>query len=163
MNIIFIAAMSENRVLGREGKLPWHLPNDLRQFKKLTLGKNVLMGRKTYESLQRPLPNRNNYVLTKSGDGYPEQVGVFHSKAEVLTSNFNELFVIGGEEIFRLFLPDCQKIYLTLVHAVVAGDAYFPEFKGFIEINRENFESDEKHLYKYSFIEYMRPTHHVLP
>jgi dihydrofolate reductase len=159
MKVSFIAAMSENRVIGNMGMLPWHLPHDLQHFKKLTLGRHILMGRKTFDSLKRPLPNRHNYVLTKNRDFAADNVRVFYTKAEVLQSDIDELIVIGGEELFKLFMPECEKIYLTLVHAVVKGDAYFPEFEGFIEKVRDDFDSDDKHRYNYSFIEYTRLSH----
>lgn len=156
MQVSLIVAMSENRVIGKLGKLPWHLPNDLIHFKKLTTGKNILMGRKTFDSIGRALPNRNNLVLTKNLDLRADAITVFHSKEELLDSKLDELMVIGGEEIYKLFLPECRKIYLTLVHDVVAGDAFFPDFHGFYENNRETYESDRLHAYRYSFIEYLK-------
>lgn len=154
MRIIFIAAMSENRVIGKRGKLPWSLPKDLLHFKKLTLKQAVLMGRKTFASLKSPLKNRQNLVLTTDRFFSHPDVVVFHSKEEVLNSCFNEIFVIGGEEIFRLFLADCEKIYLTIVHADLDGDAYFPEFSGFKETSRQLMDADERHDYSFSFITY---------
>lgn len=161
MKISFIAAMSENRVIGDNGQLPWHLPNDLKHFKKLTLGNHILMGRKTFDSLKKPLPNRSNYVLTTNRDFKPDNVSIVHKKQEVLQLPIDELMIIGGEELFRLFMPECERIYLTLVHTVMRGDAYFPELEGFIEISRHNCPQDERHLYTYSFIEYVRLSHHV--
>lgn len=161
MKITFIAAMSENRVIGIQGKLPWHLPNDLKHFKNLTLGKDILMGRKTLVSLKHPLPNRRNYVLTTDMDFSHPHVQVFHNKQEVLQSGISELFIIGGEEIFKLFMLECEKIYLTVVHAHLEGDAYFPEFAGFIEKSRQFHPNDAQHGYNYSFLEYIKSDHLV--
>lgn len=161
MKITFIAAMSENRVIGIEGKLPWHLPNDLKHFKNLTLGKDILMGRKTFLSLKRPLPNRRNYVLTTDTAFTNPHIYVFHSKQEVLHSGLDEVLVIGGEEVFKLFMPECEKIYLTIVHESLQGDAYFPEFTGFLEKSRRFFPRDAQHEYNYSFLEYIKSDHPV--
>lgn len=156
MLISFVVAMSENRVIGRNGQLPWKLSNDLRRFKELTIGKNILMGRKTFESINKPLPNRNNFVLTRNDDFNRNDLVIFHSKEDVLKSNIKELIVIGGADIYELFLPECQRIYLTLVHTIIDGDIYFPHFFGFLEKSRQFYRHDEKHQYDYSFIEYER-------
>jgi dihydrofolate reductase len=156
MHISFIAAMSENHVIGKEGALPWHLPNDLKHFKKLTLGKNILMGRKTFESIKRPLPERNNFVLTKDPSFVKENVTVFYSKDEVVNSGIDEFIVIGGADIYQLFFGECEKIYLTVVHAVVEGDVYFPQFSHFNERAREDYAADANHAYPYSFLELVR-------
>lgn len=152
--ISIIAAMSENRVIGINGRLPWHLPNDLRRFKQITWGKNILMGRVTFNSINRPLPGRNNLVLTKNPSFEHENITVIHSLDELWALKLDELMVIGGEEIYRLFLPLCSKIYLTLVHTEISGDAYFPEINGFKEVARVAHEADEKHIFAYSFIDY---------
>lgn len=156
MRIIFIAAMSENRVIGKAGKLPWHLPNDLRHFQKLTLHQHILMGRKTFLSLKQPLKHRSNYVLTRNNNIKYADVSIFHSKEEVLQSGLKEVMIIGGEEIFKLFLPECVKIYLTIVHSVIDGDSYFPRFNNFIETNNEYHHRDDTHKYDYSFITYIK-------
>lgn len=146
--------MSENRVIGKGGKLPWHLPHDLTHFKKLTMGKNILMGRKTFDSIGSALKNRNNFVLTRNQEFYAPNVRVFHRKDEVLESGLDEIMVIGGEDIYRLFLKECTRIYLTLVHTTIVGDAYFPQIHGFKELSREDHNADEKHAFRYTFIEY---------
>lgn len=156
MEISFVAAMSENRVIGNKGKLPWHLPRDLKHFKELTLRKHILMGRKTFDSIKQALPKRHNLVLTHDLGFSAHDIDVVHSKEDVLKRNFSALIVVGGEEIFRLFLPECQKIYLTIVHTVTAGDTYFPEIPDFIIKSCEFHPSDERHAYSYSFIEYVR-------
>ncbi|HXW53721.1 MAG TPA: dihydrofolate reductase [Myxococcota bacterium] len=154
MKVSFVVAMSENRVIGKDGQLPWHLPNDLKRFRALTLGKHVLMGRRTFDSLKAPLSGRNNLVLSKKAQVSDPQVRVFRSKEEVLRSGIDELMVIGGEEIFRLFLPECQRIFLTLLHAQIVGDTYFPEFNGFHEVHRSFYAGDSRHSVNYSFLEY---------
>ncbi len=161
MKISFIVAMSENRVIGKDGMLPWHLPNDLKRFKALTLGKPILMGRRTFDSLKGPLVDRQNLVLTKNTQLVHPNIEVFHAKVDVLNSGLDELMVIGGEEIFRLFLPECQRIFLTLVHAKVGGDTFFPEFEGFKEISRQFNVSDHRHSLNYSFVDYATANHTV--
>ena len=125
-----IVAMSENRVIGAAGGIPWHLPEDFRFFKQTTLGHAIVMGRKTYDSLGKPLPGRQNIVLSRhltpiSG------VTLIHTREELLSLGIpsEEIFVIGGSEIYRLLLPDCDTIFVTHVHRVVEGDTFFPEFE----------------------------------
>lgn len=154
MKITFIAAMSENYVIGNNGSLPWHLPNDLKHFKRITLGQKILMGRKTFDSIKKALPDRQNYVLTRDKNFVCDGVQVFHHKDEVLVQNFEELFIIGGAELYQLFLDECSRIFLTLVHTVIEGDTYFPRFNGFTERTRVRHGADERHLFDYTFIEY---------
>jgi dihydrofolate reductase len=156
MRISFIVAMGENRVIGANNQLLWHLPDDLKHFKALTVGKHVVMGRKTFLAIKRPLPDRHNLVLTRDPTFRADHIQVFHNKDDLLRCQFDELFVIGGEEIYRLFLPECQKIYLTLVHASFDGDAYFPPFDGFKETYRQYHGTDARHKIAFSFIEYER-------
>ncbi len=129
-----IAAMSLNRVIGCAGKIPWHLPEDFQWFKKMTTGHVVLMGRKTFESLGKPLPNRTNLVLTR-GDDIPG-VTVLRDLAELSASYFapREIFVIGGAEIYAQLLPRCRELYLSVVLREVAGDAFFPPFEAGFEL-----------------------------
>lgn len=130
MIISFIAAMSENGVIGRKNKLPWHLPEELQYFKKTTLGKPVLMGRQTFESMNsKPLPGRHNIILSQNRDFKPKDVTVVHSLAEALKAvgDVEELMVIGGSQIFELFLPLASRLYLTIVHGQYEGDSYFPK------------------------------------
>ena len=124
-----IAAMSLNRVIGRDGKIPWHLPEDFQWFKKMTTGQVVLMGRKTFESLGKPLPNRTNVVLTRRGE-IPGVITV-HDLADLTESRYapREIFVIGGAEIYAQLLPRCTDLYLSVVQREVAGDAFFPAFE----------------------------------
>jgi len=127
---VAVAAMARNRVIGREGTLPWHLPGDLKFFKKLTTGGTILMGRKTYESIGRPLPHRRNLVLSRSGKEVPG-AEVFSTLDEVrqVVSSGERIFVIGGAEIYRLTLDLWDEVYLTLVKREVEGDTYLPEFE----------------------------------
>lgn len=123
-----IAAMSLNRVIGAEGKIPWHLSEDLRFFKRTTMGHVILMGRKTYESLGRPLPGRENWVVTRGG-AIPG-VRTLREPGEIAEPcDGRELFVIGGAQIYEALLPRCEEVFLTLVKRTVAGDAFFPPFE----------------------------------
>ncbi|GMR17378.1 MAG: dihydrofolate reductase [Gammaproteobacteria bacterium] len=131
MRISLVVAASSNNVIGRDGGLPWRLPEDLRRFKKLTTGKPIIMGRATWESLGRPLPQRQNIVLTRR----PElaapgcDIAATPQRALQLAGSAGEVMIIGGGDIYRLFLPQAQRIYLTRVHATVAGDTVFPELE----------------------------------
>jgi dihydrofolate reductase len=129
-----IAAMSLNRVIGREGKIPWRLPEDFRWFKQQTLGNVVLMGRKTFESLGKPLPDRTNVVVTRG----PEIPGVITlgALADFDPARFAQpVFVIGGAEIYAQLLPQCSDLFLTVVQRQVEGDAFFPEFESHFEFH----------------------------
>ena len=141
MIISLIAAMSEDRVIGANGKLPWHAPADLARFRSITMGHAVVLGRKTFESIGHPLDGRRNIVLTRT---IPKIEGcqVARSLPEALSAaeGDGEIFVCGGEEIFREALPLCQRIYLTIVHGSYEGDVHFPEMPGcFVELHREDF------------------------
>lgn len=130
MIISMIAAMSENRVIGKDNKLPWHIPDDLKHFKNTTLGKPVIMGRKTFESMgSKPLPNRLNIVLTQ--DKHFQAVGciVVHSIDQALEAakSAPEVMIIGGQKIYQQFLPLAARLYLSIVHRTVEGDTFFPE------------------------------------
>jgi dihydrofolate reductase len=124
-----IVAMSENRVIGADGKIPWHLSEDLKFFKRTTLGHVVVMGRKTYESIGKPLPGRENWVVSRSAD-FPG-VRMIRDLAEIHEpADGRELFLIGGTELYVALLPRCAELYVTLVKRVVEGDAFFPPFEG---------------------------------
>jgi dihydrofolate reductase len=124
-----IAAMSLNRVIGRENKIPWHLPEDFRWFKQCTQGQVVLMGRKTFESLGRPLPNRTNLVLSRSAE-FPG-VEMIRDLASFDEARFSprEVWLIGGADLYAQLLPRCTDLYLTVVNREVEGDAFFPPFE----------------------------------
>lgn len=126
--MIAIAAMSRNRVIGCEGKIPWHLAEDLRFFKRTTLGHVIVMGRKTFESLGKPLPGRENWVISREASF--EGARMFRSPADVQPpADGREVFVIGGAEIYAALLPSCQAILLTHVDRSVPGDTWFPHFE----------------------------------
>lgn len=154
-SISLIAAVDEGGLIGRNGGLPWRLPNDLQHFKELTLRKTILMGRRTWDSLGRPLPQRQNWVVSRHPGFRPEGARVFPSVAEALSAHLSgELMVIGGAEIYRQTLDLAKRIYLTRVHAHLQGDTRFPAFDelGFEETSRETHPADERHPYAYSFV-----------
>jgi len=154
--ISIITAMDENRVIGRANALPWRLPNDLRRFRRLTTGHAVIMGRRNYESIGRPLPERRNIVITRQPGYSAPGCQVVHSLEQALAAAGEdpEIFIIGGAEIYAQALPRAARLYLTLVHAAVAGDVRFPPFDQgeWREIERERHEADDRHPYPYSFV-----------
>jgi dihydrofolate reductase len=157
--VALIAAMDREQVIGKDGELPWHLPNDLKRFKSLTTGHPILMGRKTYESIGRPLPNRRNLVLTRQVDYTAPGIEIVHSVEEALEKIQDEpwLFVIGGEEVYRMFIEQADRIHLTEVHTeVIGGDAFFPVLNlcEFVEVSRESHTPDEQHAFAYDFVDY---------
>ncbi len=154
--ISLVVAMSDNGMIGQNNQLLWHLPNDLKHFKALTLNKPIIMGRKTYESIGKPLPNRQNIILTKARYLQVPGCEIVHSVNDALdvTNDAPEIMVIGGGEIYRLFMPLVSTMHITYVHTTIEGDVSFPEFdlSQWKEVSRENFTKDEKHLYDYSFV-----------
>lgn len=154
--ISLIVAMAQNGVIGRDNALPWRLPADLRRFKEFTLGKPILMGRKTFEAIGRPLPGRANLVLTRDPDWRAPGVIPVHSVEEALlqTRTCEELVAIGGAEIYRLLLPLARRIYLTHVHADVPGDTYFPAFDPaqWDDVEFRSLPADERHAYPVTFV-----------
>lgn len=158
--IALIAAMDRHHVIGKKNRLPWRLPNDLKRFKELTTGHAVLMGRKTWESIGRPLPNRRNLVLSRQEDlDLPEGVERVSTPEEALERVAGErmLYVIGGGEVYARFLDGADEMFLTEVHTdVEGGDAFFPEIPPgrFIEICRMPHHRDERHDFAYDFVEY---------
>lgn len=152
--LCLVVATDEAGLIGRQGQLPWRLPNDLKHFKQLTLGKTILMGRKTWESLGRPLPQRENWVLTRDATFYPDGARVFPDLKSALTAADGELTIIGGGELYRQTLPLAQTLYLTEVHARLDGDAWFPPLdrQQWRETARERHEADERHAHAYSFV-----------
>jgi dihydrofolate reductase len=162
LKLSLIVAVAENGVIGHNNQLIWHLPNDLKQFKRLTTGHCIIMGRKTFESIGKPLPNRTSIIISRNPDFQIEGCITVNTlenalkKAQELENE--ESFIIGGAEIYRLALPLTDKIYLTEVHHAFEGDTFFPAIDKTIwkETKREDFEIDEKHFYKYSFVEMER-------
>ncbi|MVN91322.1 dihydrofolate reductase [Mucilaginibacter aquatilis] len=155
MNINIVVAIATNNAIGKDNELLWHLPNDLKHFRQLTTGHSIIMGRKTYESVGKPLPNRRNIVVTRQQINI-EGCEVVHSIDEALNlcKGEPEIDIIGGAEIYALALPLVNRIYLTIVHQDFNADAYFTQLNKneWRETARENFEADEKHAYPYSFI-----------
>jgi dihydrofolate reductase len=131
MKLTIIVAVSENGIIGRAGDLPWHISADLKRFKRITMGHCLLMGRKTFDSVGRPLPGRRTVILTHDRDLSIEGAHVVHGFEEAVSAceaaQEDEVFVVGGAEIYRLALPKVEKVHLTRVHCVVQGDASFPE------------------------------------
>lgn len=153
--IKIIVAVSKNRFIGKDNRLLWKLSSDLKRFKTLTLGQSVVMGRKTFESIGKPLPGRRNIIVTRNEGYQSENCEVVNSIEEALLLTNNDCFIIGGGEIYSQSLGISDKVYLTLVDCEIQGDVIFPELDStWREISRTDFESDEKNEYKYSFIEY---------
>ncbi|CAM4371929.1 MAG: IS1595 family transposase ISSsu9 [Legionellaceae bacterium] len=160
MSLSIIAALAKQNVIGYQNKLPWHLPADLRHFKELTRGKPIIMGRKTYESIGKPLPERLNIIITRDTSYKAEGCLIAHSFNEAieLTRDTAEIMVIGGTEIFRHALPLAQKLYLTFIDADIEGDVFFPQWSidEWNELQRETFNPNEKNPYPYSFVTFER-------
>lgn len=156
MRIALIVAMAENRVIGRNNQLPWRIPADLRHFKTLTLGKPVIMGRKTYESIGRPLPGRGNIVITADSGYQAEGCQVVHSVEQALEAagSCEEAMIIGGAKLYRQTLENADRLYLTLVKAEPEGDTWFPEIElqQWREIERQAHTADESNEYDYDFV-----------
>ncbi len=152
-----IVAIDQNNVIGNHNKLPWHLPADLNYFKQVTLNKTIIMGRKTFESIGRPLPHRKNMIVTRDKNFKATACEIIYSIDDVIAmsqNNDEEFFLIGGAELFNQLLPHVKRLYLTLVHHTFEGDAFFPEidFKEWNEISRVDYPADEKNAYSYSFL-----------
>lgn len=156
MVISLIAAMSANRVIGNAGKIPWKLPADMKRFRVVTMSKPVIMGRKTFESIGHALPGRLNIVMTRDALFRAQDCRVVTSREDALaaTSDAEEVMVIGGEGIYKEFLPIANRIYLTIVDAEMEGDAFFPVINDaeWHEVEHEEHEPDEKNKYCYTFI-----------
>ena len=155
MIIALLVAMSDDGVIGRDNTLPWHLPSDLQWFKRLTTGHAIIMGRTTYQSIGRPLPNRRNIVLSRDPEFQPEGVEVTATleAALELVEDDPEVFVVGGAAIYGLALPRAQRMYLTRVHGRVDGDVRFPEWQPdeWRLVWEEAHEADAEHVYPFTF------------
>ncbi|MGJ1323818.1 dihydrofolate reductase [Sphingobacterium faecium] len=160
LKITLIVAATENNVIGKGNKMPWYLPNDLKYFKKNTLEHSVVMGRKTFESLGKPLPDRRNIILTRDMTAKSDEVDIANSFQEVLNycRDEREIFIIGGGEIFKQTLPFADKVLLTRLHTTIEGDAYFPDLPAqeWELESEEKHVKDEKHAFDYSFQVYVR-------
>jgi dihydrofolate reductase len=163
MRISFLAAVASNGVIGRGGKLPWHLSNDLKRLKTLSMGHYIIMGRKTWDEIGRkPLPGRPHVIVSRSPIAPQENVAGVSTIDDAIAAippSEDEVFILGGAEIFRQTLHRADRMYITQVHADVAGDTYFPDFDDVNEwrlVDREDFEADAKNDYPYSFLTYER-------
>jgi dihydrofolate reductase len=160
MIVSFLAAMDRNLVIGDEKGIPWHLPADLKRFRKLTLGKPIVMGRTTFEHIGRALDKRPNIVMTRRTDYRPEGVTVVHSVDEAIfaAGDAPELVVIGGGAVFQCFLPVVMRLYLTFVEGEFRGTAHFPEWipapanSTWREMKRERFPADDKNPYQHVYV-----------
>jgi dihydrofolate reductase len=156
MIISIIVAVAENNVIGNDNKLIWHLPKDLKHFKETTTGHYIIQGRKTFESFGKPLPNRTTVIVTRNKNYKAEGCIVVNSLQEALDIAINEkeVFIIGGGEIYKQAMPIADRIYLTKVHQSFEGDTFFPEInmKEWTELNRQDFEPDEKNKYPFSIL-----------
>ena len=166
MDIALVWAMAENRVIGKDGSLPWRLPAEMAHFKRVTMGHPVIMGRRTFTSMKRPLVGRTNIVLSRSGFPTPPGVHVvadFESALEVARmqgkrDGVNTAMVVGGADVYALALPRADILHVTLVHATPAGDTFFPEFDCalFVETNKRQFSADDGNPVAYSIYELRR-------
>jgi dihydrofolate reductase len=153
--IVMIAAVAENNALGKNNELVWHLPNDFKRFKSLTTGHHIIMGRKTFESFPKPLPNRTHVIITRQENYHPEGCIVVNSieKAIAVCPENETSFIIGGGEIYHLGLPYTDTLEITRVHHSFEADAFFPEINSdtWKEIKTEFNPIDDKHLYAYTY------------
>ena len=158
--ILLIAAAAENNALGKDNQLVWHLPDDFKRFKQLTSGHHIIMGRKTFESFPKPLPNRTHVVITRQKDYAPEGCIVVDSmeKAVEICPKNEVVYIIGGGEIYALGMPFANRIELTRVHDTFVADAFFPEINSneWDLVNQEFHTKDEKHSYDFSYQTYIK-------
>jgi dihydrofolate reductase len=161
MKISMIAAMANDRVIGKGNKMPWHLPADLTFFKQMTLTKPVIMGRKTFESIGRPLSGRKNIVITRSINFKAQGVTIVHDKTSALAAaaGAEEVMVIGGATIYQQFLPQASDLYLTFIHLQVDGDAFFPDYQAascWQMSWSQSHQKSDKNPYDYQFVKLRR-------
>jgi len=152
-----IAAMANNRVIGLDNKMPWHLPADLQHFKKVTTGKPVIMGRKTFESIGRPLPGRRNIIITRNSEYTAEGIEVVTTPeaALELVCAVEEVMIIGGGNIYEQFLPKAERLYLTFIDLDVEGDTQFPDYQSVANWQIEDemlMTADDKNKHSYKFV-----------
>lgn len=166
MHISLIVAVTENGVIGKDNKLLWRLPSDMQRFVKLTMDKPIIMGRKTFQSIGKPLKGRDNIVITSDQSFQAKEAFVAHSVEQAIAKakecaqkrEVEEIMVIGGEQIYKQTLEFASHVYLSLVHTHIEGDAFFPvlDETKWQEISRELFPADDKHNYDYSYIVFNR-------
>ena len=153
--VSLVVAMAKNRVIGAGGKIPWHLPNELKLFKSITMGHHIVMGRKTYETINRLLPGRTTVIVTRSRGYHVPGAIIAHDMIGAIAAckGDDEIMVIGGAELFRAALPLADRLYLTIVDAEPKGDTFMPEFdmREWRETSCEHFAADEKHAHGYTF------------
>ncbi|CAL2059522.1 dihydrofolate reductase [Tenacibaculum sp. 190524A05c] len=160
--ITIIAAIGKNNELGKNNDLIWHLPEDLKRFKRVTSGHHILMGRNTFESIGKPLPNRTTVIITRNNDYFKDGCLIAGSIEEAiqLAENDEEIFIIGGAQIYKQAIqnPSVKKLDMTIVHESFDADVFFPEIDSTIwkETAREDFKADDKNKYDYSFVTYVR-------
>ncbi|MBV1908252.1 MAG: type 3 dihydrofolate reductase [Kangiellaceae bacterium] len=156
--ISLVCAMANNRVIGQDNKMPWHLPADLKHFKAVTMSKPIVMGRKTYESIGRPLPGRRNVVISRNANFEAEGCDVVSSidSAIELLSEHEEIMIIGGGFLYSQMIEQADKLHLTFINLQVEGDTHFPAFEqlNLVEISSQSCVADEKNPYDYRFVEY---------
>lgn len=161
ISLSIIVAMANNHAIGKDNKLLWHLPEDLKYFKRITMGKPMIMGRKTFESIGRPLPGRLNIVVTRQQDWQHEGVRVVHSieqamklaESQAIIDGINEVMMIGGAELYKAAIETADKLYLTRVDVEIEGDAFFPEIDPAVwkEVSREEYPASDANPYPYAF------------
>ncbi len=164
MNVSIITAMDKNRLIGRNNNLPWRLPKDLEYFRRITMGKRIIMGRKTYEAIGRLLDGRENIIITRNKNFIIKNGIVIHSLKELLEKyNNEELFVIGGGEIYKQFLPYANKLYITKIHHEFEGDTYFPWINNneWTEIYIEKGVQNKENPYKYFYHVYEKNNRYI--
>lgn len=158
--VTLIVAVADNGTIGRDNALPWHLPEDLKRFKRITMGKPIVMGRKTFESIGKPLPGRHNIVVTRDANYRRDGVTVVHDIEGALRAagGVEEVMIIGGSDLFRLFLPHATRAHLTRVHGDVAGDVTWAglDESEWRVVGREDFAADERHAYAMTFESWQR-------
>ena len=159
MIISLIAAMDKNRLIGKENGMPWYLPADFKHFKEITMGKPIIMGRKTYESIGKPLPGRLNIVISRSGftaAGITSASSI--EEALDIVKEMDEVMIIGGANIYQQMIDEADKMYLTHVDAICNGDAWFPEFNlaDWTILNTISLDADEKNNFDFSIVAYQR-------
>lgn len=155
MIVTIVVAIAENYAIGKNNQLLWHMPADLKHFKQITSGHTVIMGRKTFDSVGKPLPNRRNIIITRQDITIPGcEVVKSVGEALELCANEEEVFIVGGAEIYELSMSQTDRIYLTIIHHSFDADSFFPEidYLEWKEVSREDHPADEKHKYAYSFI-----------
>lgn len=159
MKLSMIAAMANNRVIGKDNKMPWHLPADLQWFKKTTMNSPILMGRKTYDSIGRPLPGRHNIIISRNNELLIDGCSVVNDLEEAIQvasedKHHDEIFITGGAHLYDAFLERADRLYLTLIDTDIEGDTFFPDYTRFNwkEAERLDNAADDKNPYPYSFI-----------